>query len=262
MTMRTWLAISVAGLAPAARARDARGTGVARRDRWRQGTRQPHAGDGERPRSLGLDVARRHSRRHPLFVSRACAAQPAFVAVAVLSLALAIGANSAVFSLADAMLLRPLPVPNPSALFDVSYTTPTIRLKECRSPTTAICARRAAASPAWLPIACSRSPRPTMPRLRRGFRLAMLVSDDFFHVTGVAPSAGRAFLPGEANAPVAMISYDFWRRILGRAAGDRQQPAGSTGSPSRSSACSRSLSPGLTASFAPRFSFRWGCLSA
>ena len=55
---------------------------------------------------------------------RALRGQPAFVAVAVLSLALAIGANSAVFSLADAMLLRPLPVPNPSALFDVSYTTP------------------------------------------------------------------------------------------------------------------------------------------
>ena len=51
---------------------------------------------------------------------RALRSQPAFVAVAVLSLALAIGANSAVFSLADAMLLRPLPVPNPSALFDVS----------------------------------------------------------------------------------------------------------------------------------------------
>src|SRR5207302_9521988 len=41
--------------------------------------------------------------------------QPTFVAVAVLSLALAIGANSAIFSFADALLLRPLPVPNPSA---------------------------------------------------------------------------------------------------------------------------------------------------
>src|SRR6266481_8773705 len=42
--------------------------------------------------------------------------QPAFVAVAVLSLALAIGANSAIFSFADAMLLRPLPIKNPAAV--------------------------------------------------------------------------------------------------------------------------------------------------
>ncbi len=55
---------------------------------------------------------------------RALRGQPAFVAVAVLSLALAIGANSAIFSFADALLLRPLPVPNPSAVFDVSNTTP------------------------------------------------------------------------------------------------------------------------------------------
>src|ERR1051325_9322843 len=55
---------------------------------------------------------------------RAIGKQPAFVAVAVLSLALAIGANSAIFSFADALLLRPLPVRNPGAVFDVSNNTP------------------------------------------------------------------------------------------------------------------------------------------
>src|SRR5579864_9237465 len=55
---------------------------------------------------------------------RALRRQPTFVAVAVLSLALAIGANSAIFSLADALLLRPLPAKNPEALFDVISTTP------------------------------------------------------------------------------------------------------------------------------------------
>src|SRR5579863_10275262 len=57
------------------------------------------------------------------YALRALPSQPAFVAVAVSSLALAIGANSAIFSLADALLLRPLPVPGPSRVFDVSYTT-------------------------------------------------------------------------------------------------------------------------------------------
>jgi hypothetical protein len=55
---------------------------------------------------------------------RALRRQPAFMAAAVLSLALAIGANSAIFSFADALLLRPLPVKNPAAVFDVSSTTP------------------------------------------------------------------------------------------------------------------------------------------
>ena len=55
---------------------------------------------------------------------RALRTQPGFAAVAVLSLALAIGANSAIFSFADALLLRPLAVKNPAAMFDVSSTTP------------------------------------------------------------------------------------------------------------------------------------------
>lgn len=77
---------------------------------------------------------------------RALRNQPAFFAVAVLSLALAIGANSAMFSLADALLLRPLHVPNPSGLFDVANTTPDNPLEGMSFPTTAICGKTAAHS--------------------------------------------------------------------------------------------------------------------
>ena len=59
---------------------------------------------------------------------RALRRQPVFAAVAVLSLALAIGANSAIFSFADALLLRPLPVKNPTAVLDVTSTTPDLSL--------------------------------------------------------------------------------------------------------------------------------------
>jgi len=55
---------------------------------------------------------------------RALRSQPGFVAVAIFSLALAIGAATAIFSFADALLLRPLPVLDAPGLFDVSYTTP------------------------------------------------------------------------------------------------------------------------------------------
>ena len=143
---------------------------------------------------------------------RALRAQPAFVAVAVLSLALAIGANSAVFSLADAMLLRPLPVPNPSGLFDVAYTTPDNPFEGMSFPNFRDLREKSHAFSglaAYRLIQVAAADNAAAPAR---IRLAMLVSDDLFQVAGVTPSAGRAFLTGETNAPVAMIGYDFWRQ--------------------------------------------------
>ena len=55
---------------------------------------------------------------------RLLAKNPGFTAIAALSLALGIGANSAIFSLADAILLRPIPVPQASRVLDLSSATP------------------------------------------------------------------------------------------------------------------------------------------
>ena len=55
---------------------------------------------------------------------RVLAKSPGFTAVAALSLALGIGANSAIFSLADALLLRPLPIRDPGAVVTVTTNTP------------------------------------------------------------------------------------------------------------------------------------------
>src|SRR5882762_5755542 len=54
---------------------------------------------------------------------RTLAGSPAFAAIAVLSLAIGIGANCAIFSFADALLLRPLPVARPGGVFTVGSTT-------------------------------------------------------------------------------------------------------------------------------------------
>src|SRR5271170_1504842 len=55
---------------------------------------------------------------------RLLAKNPSFTAIAALSLALGIGANSAIFSLADAILLRPLPVPQASHVLNLTTETP------------------------------------------------------------------------------------------------------------------------------------------
>jgi predicted permease len=146
---------------------------------------------------------------------RAMRRQPAFVAVAVLSLALAIGANSAIFSFADAVLLRPLAVKDPAALYDVTSTAPDNPfegmsfsdyrdLREKNRSFSGLAAYRlttlaVAANPAAPARMC----------------FANLVSDNFFSVAGVTTSAGRTFLPEEAASsaqPVAIVSDDFWQQ--------------------------------------------------
>jgi hypothetical protein len=146
---------------------------------------------------------------------RALGRQPAFVALAVLSLALAIGANSAIFSFADALLLRPLPVPNPSAVLDVSSTTPDNPFEGMSFPDYRDLREKSRSFSGLAAYRLTSLAVADNPAAPAQIRFAILVSDNFFPVVGVTPSAGRAFLPDEATAfaqPVAMVSYDFWQQ--------------------------------------------------
>src|SRR5579863_1074770 len=146
---------------------------------------------------------------------RALCGQPAFAAVAVLSLALAIGANSAIFSFADALLLRPLPVKNPSALFDVISTTPDNTFEGISFPDYRDLADKSRSFSGLAAYRLTTLAVAANPAAPAQMRFANLVSDNYFPVTGVTPFAGRAFLPGEAVAsaqPLTMVSYDFWQQ--------------------------------------------------
>ncbi len=148
------------------------------------------------------------------YAFRALRNQPGFVAVAVISLALGIGANSAVFSFADALLLRPLPVSSPSEVLTVSNATPGnpgegmsypdyLDLREKNHSFAGLVAYR------LIPLGAS-STTSEPPQMRLG----ILVSDNYFGALGVAPAYGRTFLPEEANAngnPVAIFAYDYWK---------------------------------------------------
>ena len=146
---------------------------------------------------------------------RTLRSQPAFVAVAVLSLALAVGANSAMFSFADALLLRPPPVPSPFAVFDVSSTTADNPFEDMSFPDYRDLREKSRSFSGLAAYRLTQVAAASDPAAPAQIRLAMLVSDNFFPVLRVAPSVGRTFLPEEANAPgrpVAMLSYDFWQQ--------------------------------------------------
>src|SRR5579884_1514627 len=132
---------------------------------------------------------------------RVLAGSPAFTAVAALSLALGIGANSAIFSLADALLLRPLPIHDPSRVVNISSDSPTNPFEGLSYPDYRdLCAKArsfdgiVASDIFTFGFAKSANAIPQM-------RLGGGVSGNFFKVMGVTPILGRDFLPEETRAP-------------------------------------------------------------
>ena len=140
---------------------------------------------------------------------------PVFTIVAVLTLALGIGANSAIFSVVDAVLLRPLPFPQPERLIavwskveheaeretssfpdyaDIRDQSQTIESLTCYTEASAVLG--------------------TGPEARQLIGLA--VTSDIFRVLGVQPYLGRAFTRAEDNdaARVVVLTYESWKRLF------------------------------------------------
>ncbi len=144
---------------------------------------------------------------------------PGFALVAILSLALGIGANAAIFSLADAMLLRPLPVPRPSQVMSVRSQPRGERPGDMSYPDyvdyrakTRSFDDLAAFHIATLGFAKSKD---VLPQMKAGF----LATGNCFHVLDVEPQIGRGFRPDEDQVPgrdaVVVISNDLWRTEFG-----------------------------------------------
>ena len=140
--------------------------------------------------------------------------RPGFVTVAVLSLAGGIGANGAIFSFADALIFRPLPVDRPSEVLNITNSTPGNLFEGMSYPDYRDLRARSKSFGgivAYRTAPVGAAPGPDAPPR---MRLAALVSDNFFDALEVAPSLGRVFLKSEAaqpGQPVAMLSYDFWQ---------------------------------------------------
>jgi len=141
---------------------------------------------------------------------------PGFALVAVLTLALGIGANTAIFSLVNATLLRRLPFKDPDQLVVVWGTAPQSSRRSLSEPNFLDYQKQnrtfgeiAAFGRVDLTLTGGANPERV-----RGAR----VSADFFKVLGVQPAIGRAFLPGDdqvGHNAVAILSSSLWQRRFG-----------------------------------------------
>src|SRR5262245_48725813 len=145
---------------------------------------------------------------------------PGFALVAVFSLALGIGANSSVFSLLDAILLKPLPVKQPGQLVIVGIQTPSQPgrgfslysypvFREMREKNTVFSDMFARSG-----LQMSLSSGGQSERV-----LGEEVSGNFFSALGVNPFLGRLLTEEDdqtpGGSPVAVISFNFWQRRFG-----------------------------------------------
>jgi predicted permease len=153
---------------------------------------------------------------------------PVFTMVAVASLAIGIGANTAIFSVMNAIMLRALPVSDPKSLVMLSNPSATgvsngmtsgerglltyaeyDQLRDQATSFSGICVAQSELDKSSVRIAGGQ-PEDAHHKL---------VSEDYFSVLGVSPAIGRVFTPDDRKAPgkdpYAVLSYDYWQRRFG-----------------------------------------------
>ena len=145
-----------------------------------------------------------------------------FAVVAVITLALGIGANTAMFSVIDAVLLRPLPYPNSDRLVQI-YETDTSRGSNRGPVSPSNFADWQRQASAFQEMAAYEFDSFSYRSGKVAERMSgVMVTADFFRVLGVAPALGRDFEPGDndpAKFRFAILSYGAWQRRFG---GDRE----------------------------------------
>jgi putative ABC transport system permease protein len=159
------------------------------------------------------------------YAVRAYGRTPTFTFAVLTTLALGIGASTAIFSMVNAIVLRPLPLNDPDRLVYATEVNP----------------KGGAISLSWLnyldwrersrsfeALAASRDEAQTLTGTDRAQRLrARRVTGNFFQVLGVSPAIGRSFTADDERAgaePAVIVSHEFWRTeiagdpsVLGRA---------------------------------------------
>ncbi|HEU5132000.1 MAG TPA: ABC transporter permease, partial [Pyrinomonadaceae bacterium] len=150
------------------------------------------------------------------FGIRSLAKRPGFTAIAILTLALGIGASTAIFSVVDGVLLRSLPYPDADQIVQLREVNERGGRMSFAEPNFVDVRAR---SHSFQGVAQYSGQLTTVTGGSEPVRTSTYaVSADFFNVLGVKPFVGRTFAPEESKAggaPVAIVSYGFWQRLLG-----------------------------------------------
>jgi len=169
--------------------------------RERERRRRDHLGD------LLLDIR---------YALRSLRRRPGVTAVVIGSLALGVGANTAIFSVVNAVLLRPLPYPDPGHLIHIverDARTPRMNLTDPNFRDLEVQSRLVAALGAY------RVGQAQVAHAGRGTVVQTgIVSPGFFRAMGVEPMAGRTFSSeetAEGGRPAVVVSHQFWQAVMG-----------------------------------------------
>jgi predicted permease len=150
------------------------------------------------------------------YAQRQLRKSPGFTSVAIITLALGIGATTAIFSVVYGLLLRPLPYSDPNRIMAIFEVTPRGTLNRLADPNfddfrDQNRSFREMAKYSAYPANVSGASQPSRSMVAH-------VSPDFFTVFRVQPAIGRDFTTADARkgaAPVALISYGYWKWYLG-----------------------------------------------
>ena len=156
--------------------------------------------------------------RHSL---RTLALSPGFTAIAILSVALGVGVNTAMFSFHDAILFRPLPVPDPNSMVSVGASSPDEQAFSGRMsyPNYRDLRDQSQSFEGMIADEGSLFSFGRSRQATREMRMGSFVSENFFNALRVQPMLGRGFRPEEGEVPgrnaVVVLGYDFWKNVLG-----------------------------------------------
>jgi predicted permease len=147
---------------------------------------------------------------------RALFKRPAFAFVGILTLALGIGANTAIFSIIDGVMLRPLPFDHPDRIVQLKERNSRGGASRVSHPNFLDWRQRATSFEGMSQYGCDTQTvlGPGAPR----FAQTCVVSEGFFHVMGVTPPLGRTFAPEEMRehgVSAIVVSHRFWVTALG-----------------------------------------------
>jgi predicted permease len=155
------------------------------------------------------------------FAARMLRKNPAFTTVAILTLALGIGANTAIFSLIDAVLLKALPVQHPEQLVEIQTHSPGAYPIGTSFSYAAYQQLRDQSHVFSGLITTSNTQLHFTSGTQTEATAGQLVSGNFFSVLGVRPLVGRTIIPADddsaagTNPSIAVISYGLWQQRFG-----------------------------------------------